>query len=338
MRCNLSSTLGSLLFLLILFFLVSEGRTLGPPLSLEEYQSRLRRSIELLRSKEGTFSEEDNLKALESEFHQDLEVYDRRGDPALIDMHTMSRWIKEARGSSEGRGRLLTHLESVLEQISLPGGGHRLAEAEWERSRLALDQIYRTREFRHLHSAKPPSRWEYVMRVLKRIKAWIVGLVGSLEGTSFEWVPYAFYGLLIVAGGAALIWVIRSPWPLGWRWKQSTIKKVSDRQRSVSRADWSLLRSEAHRKAREGAFREAIRAFFVSVLVEGEARGWWMYQPETTNREHLARVKGPEERRRALFALIELYEKTWYGLKESDQEAFLSCGEWLRRMEVAREA
>ena len=135
-----------------------------------------------------------------------------------------------------------------------------------------------------------------------------------------------------------LIWIVRSSGPLGWRWKQSAVKKLSDGQESVSESDWGSWRLEAHRKAGEGAFREAIRAFFVSVLKEGAGRGWWMYQPATTNREHLAAVKGPEERRRALSDLIDLYEKTWYGLREPDQEAFSSCIEWFHRMEAAREA
>jgi hypothetical protein len=338
MRCSLSSALGSLLFLLILFFLVSEGMTLGAPLSLEEYQSRIRRSIEVLRFQERPFPEEDTLKAFEKEFPQDLEVCDHRGVPILIDAHTMSRWIEEARSSSEGRARLLKHLESLYEQISAPAGGHLFAEAEWEKSRLALEQVYRAGEFRHLHAAKPPARWDYIMRIIERIKTWIGEHIGSLEGISFTWAPYAFYGLLMVAGGWVLIWILRSSGPLGWRWKQSGVRKLSEGQESVSESDWGIWRSNAYRKAGEGAFREAIRAFFVSVLKEGAGRGWWTYQPVATNREHLAAVKGPEERRRALSDLIDLYEKTWYGLRESDQEAFSSCIEWLHRMEAAREA
>jgi Domain of unknown function (DUF4129) len=338
MRCILSNALLPPFFLFIVCFLVSERMTLGAPLSLEEYRSRIGRSMEVLRSQEMPLREGDHLKALEKEFPQDLELRDRRGAPILIDARTISRWIEEARGSSEGQARLLRHLESLHEQISLPAGGHRLAETEWEKSRLALDQVYDDREFQHLHAAKPPAVWDYIMKIIDRIKAWLGEHIGSVEGIPFTWVSYVFYGLLIVAGGWALIWIIRSSGALGWRWKQPAVRKLSDGRESVSGSDWGSWRSKAYRKAGEGAFREAIRAFFVSVLKEGAGRGWWVYQAVATNREHLAAVKGPEERRTALSDLIDLYEKTWYGLRESDQEAFSSCIEWLHRMEAAREA
>jgi hypothetical protein len=338
MRCIPSSALGSLLFLLTLVLLVPEQVALAAPLSLEEYQSRINRSMQALRSRERTFPEEDAVKAVEKEFPNGLEVYDRRGDPVLIDRHTMSRWIKEAHGSPEGQSRLLKHLESLHEHISRPAAGHRFAGAEWEKSRLALDQVYAGREFQRLHAAEPRARWDDITRILNRIKAWIGERIGYLEGMPFGWVPYAFYGILLVAAGWVLVWIVRSSGPLGWRWKQSGIKKPSGVQDSVSESDWANWRSEAHRKAGEGAFREAIRAFFVSVLEEGAGRGWWVYRPATTNREHLAAVKGPEEWRRALSDLIDLYEKTWYGLREPDQEAFSSCIEWFHRMEAARES
>ncbi len=339
MRYSLSSQLNSLPFLVMLFPLVLEGVSSGAPLTLDEYRSRIRRSIEVLRSEDQPFREEEHLKALQKQFPQNLKVCDQRGDPILIDGQTMGRWMEEAWSSSEGRERLLRHFVSLLDQTSWPAGGHRLAESDWDKSRLALDKVYSAREFRHLRSEKPPrSRWDTILTILKRIKSWIEKYVGSIEGVSFGWIPYAFYGLLIIAGGWVFIWIIRSSGPVGWRWRQWTIRRLPGGRETVPEPDWQGLRSEAQREAREGAFREAVRAFFLSVLMEGQGRGWWTYRPEATNKEHLASVKGPEERWKALSELIDLYEKTWYGLKEPDEKAFVSCTEWLRRMEAARDA
>ena len=99
--------------------------------------------------------------------------------------------------------------------------------------------------------------------------------------------------------------------------------------------DWRTWRNQAMEKASEGAFREAVRFFFVSVLLEGHHHGWWTYNPEATNREHLARVRGPLDRQDALKQLTALYEKVWYGQEEAGQESFHRCSEWLRQMEAA---
>jgi hypothetical protein len=99
--------------------------------------------------------------------------------------------------------------------------------------------------------------------------------------------------------------------------------------------DWRTWRKQAVEKASGGAFREAVRFFFVSVLLQGHHHGWWMYNPEATNREHLARVGGPPDRLDALKQLIALYEKVWYGQEEAGQESFHRCTEWLRQMEAA---
>ena len=88
-------------------------------------------------------------------------------------------------------------------------------------------------------------------------------------------------------------------------------------------------------KASEGAFREAVRFFFLSVLVEGHDHGWWTYNPEATNREHLSQVGGPSKRQDALKQLIALYEKVWYGQEEAGQESLIRCSDWLKQMEAA---
>ncbi|MGD8383411.1 MAG: DUF4129 domain-containing protein, partial [Syntrophobacterales bacterium] len=92
-------------------------------------------------------------------------------------------------------------------------------------------------------------------------------------------------------------------------------------------------REEAKKKAQEGAFREAIRSLFISVLMEGHQKGWWLYEPEATNREHLSRVEGQSERREALQRLIDRYELAWYGLRQPGMEEFRDCERWVQRLE-----
>lgn len=87
-------------------------------------------------------------------------------------------------------------------------------------------------------------------------------------------------------------------------------------------------------RASTGAFREAVRFFFISVLLEGHEQGWWAYNPEATNREHLSRVDGPSRRKDALNQLIVLYENVWYGEGDAGRPSFQRCSELLKQMEA----
>ena len=96
--------------------------------------------------------------------------------------------------------------------------------------------------------------------------------------------------------------------------------------------DWEHWRDDARRQASQGAFRDAIRSLFVSALMEGHQKGWWIYEPEATNREHLARVKGPEQRQEALKRFMDLYERAWYGLGRPGEAEFQQSETYLQRI------
>jgi len=68
---------------------------------------------------------------------------------------------------------------------------------------------------------------------------------------------------------------------------------------------------------------------------EGHQKGWWVYEPEATNREHLARMEGESERREALQRLIDRYELAWYGLRQPGMEEFKDCERWVQRLEAS---
>lgn len=134
-----------------------------------------------------------------------------------------------------------------------------------------------------------------------------------------------------------MVWIVRSAdWP-GRRWSRSRIREAETRGAGEGPAGvrWADLRAEAESRAEKGDLREAVRLFFVSVLLEGHVRGWWEYRPEATNREHLAFLGGPEGRQEALRSLTDLYERTWYGVRDPDRQEFSRCREWLGRMEAA---
>jgi hypothetical protein len=138
----------------------------------------------------------------------------------------------------------------------------------------------------------------------------------------------------VILGGVFLLvlWILRSFGPVGWRFRDVKIK--SGLERKASGRDWQTLREESRNKGEKGAYREAIRLFFISVLMEGHERGWWVYRREATNREHLSAVEASTARREALGKMIQVYENAWYGHESPGKEALLQCTEWLHLMEA----
>jgi hypothetical protein len=319
----------SFVFLLLL---PSATNVWGNSLTLEEYRSRVKDGVNLLQSREGDVQGEE-MATLEEWFPPEFSVTNARGEVIQVDGNTARQWINEARISPDGRKKLLEYLRALSEQLAWEKKEFPMTTSEWSKSRASLDQVYRAREFRPLQETKPPAWRAYLKDLLMQLMEWLRKHVGSIEGIRLRYIQYALYGVLVFTGIILMAWVLRSSGFLGWRWKRRKIKHASVAIRSPE-VGWQALRAEADRKAREGAFREAIRSFFVSVLMEGHGRGWWVYQREATNKEHFARVEGSEQRRNALRQLIDLYEEAWYGLGKPREESFRKCKEWLSQMEA----
>ena len=325
-----------LLFVAITFWPLACKAAPAAPLSLDEYLSRIRESAGLLESGEGKLTETQG-KFLRDRFPLRQDVSKGQGEVFRVDNRILQRWIDGAEGSPDGRGDLLTHLKTLTEHLSSRREGLPSVGLFRDKGRQTLEEVYDRDEFRHL-KATDASPWKvYLAELLQRVLAWLSEHGGFLEGMPLAWISYAVYGLLILAGLLAMVWIARSAdWP-GWRWSRPRIREAQTQggEAASPAARWTDLRADADSRAERGDLREAVRLFFVSVLLEGHSKGWWEYRPEATNREHLAFVGGPEERRDAFRKLTDLYERTWYGVRNPDRKAFAACREWLRRMEAA---
>jgi hypothetical protein len=321
------------LIILTLTLLLSPDSASGSAISFEDYLSRLRRTLESVKSGEGPMAPEevDRVKGL---FPIGLMVKVREGSEVTLNREGLLRWMEEAGKSAEGRASLARHLEAVLLQAdrrppSIPATDH-----DWERSREKLEAIYGMGEFRGLREKEPPpwlgSLLEWLQKLGNRLHDAFKTMGGRIPG---EWIGYVLCGLLLPAAGFFLFWVIRRFGPAGWTWRSPSVTRASPSAKTPE-GDWRQWRQKAMEKASHGAFREAVRFFFVSVLMEGHHHGWWTYYAEATNREHLARMKGPSKRRDALKHLVALYERVWYGQEEAGQASFRRCSEWRDQMEA----
>lgn len=318
-------------FLLSIQILFITGGASGEPMSLQEYQGRIQAAIEYIQSEEGALQQEES-SYLKRTFPPGLEVQDGRGEKTQIDHWGFLQWADTEKDPPPSRLQLTTHLKSLQQQLSWQReGAESIRDQAWDERRRLLDEVYQNREFRNLKEKKTPPWKAYIEEFFKSIGDWLREHLGPLGPMlPGKWSQYILYGVILVLGGVLIVWILRSVGPISWRWQHPELKPSQEVK--APEKDWATWREQARSKAHQGAFREAIRSLFVSALLEGHHKGWWVYEPETTNREHLARVEGSAERRRALRHLTDLYESAWYGLGHPGLEEFHKCESWLRQM------
>ncbi len=312
-----------LIFLLLSTELPAHARS---PVSIEEYRALIRESVDLVQTRGGGPISSEDAALLRERFPVLLPVTGGEKTSG-VDGRQLGRWIDEAENSSEGRARLLIHMNALLDQIGLDPG----PPFPWKRGSEALDAVFESREFRHLNSE--PSWWkEWLQERLHRIMEWLDRHFKRIEGKTLTWISLAILGALAIAGIILMVWAIRSTGRFGWRWRQPALRGTKDSPEEFPAPDWKKLRADAEEKAERGELREAVRALFLSMLQEGHVKGWWVYRPESTNTEHLRQIAGPPARADAFRSLAEVYESAWYGLKPPERKDFAACRQWVERM------
>ena len=327
MSCNPLLRVFSLFLLLLpLFF----DCAWASGLSFQEYRLSIWEALSHAESGKGPLTSEES-GFFDDRFPPRLDVNTKSGDPVQVDNGRLLELVKQAKETDQGRQALIAHLKALHSQISFVDQPVPLSEELWEESRSRLDKVFRAKEFQDLEEAKEPGWLVYLMDLLKKVVEWLARHSSAAKGYG-EWLEYVFYGVIL--GGVLLMifLILRSFGPMGWRFRDLRIKSGQDGK--VPRMDWQALRAESRGKGEKGEYREAIRLFFISVLMEGHEKGWWIYRPEATNREHLTGVESSPARREALGNMIRVYENAWYGYERPKRDVFLQYDEWLRHIEA----
>jgi hypothetical protein len=327
MSCHALLRVCSLFLLLTSFFCDCAW---GSQLSLEEYRSSIQDTLSSVESEKGPLKSEE-CALFEEHFPSHLDVNTKSGEAVQVDNGSLLRLVKESQETEQGREALIAHLKALRSQISFVDQAVPLSEDRWSESRARLEKVFSTKEFQDLEEVKDPAWMAFLSELLKKVIDWVSRHGGAIQ-SSGKWMEYVFYGVILGGVFLLVLWILRSFGPVGWRFRDLKVK--SDLERKASGMDWQALREESRHKGEKGAYREAIRLYFISVLMEGHERGWWVYRREATNREHLSGVEGSTERREALGKMIQVYENAWYGHESAGEEALLRCAEWLRLIEV----
>ena len=320
-------------FALLCFLLTGGTKVWAESISVAEYRLRIQESLAHLKEGEGEIGPEE-ISWFRQNFPPDLVVEDSSGQRFLVDRKDLFRWIKDAEDSPQGRERCAAYQQALLQEISWRTGETFSEGSPWDEYRTLLDEVYRGKEFNYLRKREEPAWRRYIASLIESFGMWLKNHLGFLGSMGAGWIVYVAYGIVLLLGAILIIWIIRLFGPVGWRWKYARALPSPATKKSSER-NWQSWREEAKKKAQEGSFREAIRSLFISVLMEGHQKGWWLYEPEATNREHLSRVEGQSERREALQRLIDRYELAWYGLRQPGMEEFRDCERWVQRLEAS---
>ena len=200
----------------------------------------------------------------------------------------------------------------------------------WQERREALDRIYDMKEYRHLLNPNPIDLKKYISRFLNWLKDKLESLSPVMDKVPWETLQWVLFVLLVIAAAYIVVRLFRLFGTVGWRSGLSHAFPELKTDRPEEKIDWQTWRNQAEKDADGGRFREALRALFISVLLEGHERGWWSFEPENTNREFTRLLRLPRERKSALDALIDAYERAWYGYSKPDRETYSACLGWIR--------
>jgi hypothetical protein len=302
----------------------------GETLTTENYLTRMQEVMASLESSQGKLATSE-VDRIEERFPQELKVLDVQGAEVEVDRASLLRWLDEAKQNPEGRKRLLDHLRALVEQLSKQDDPLPFGSEAWGERRALLDEVYRAREFRNLKERKPPWWWEKIQTLFENLGRWLEDHLPALGSIQGSWVQKLFYVVVLVMGAVLLVWIVRAFGVAGWRKRSPAL--TARRAGPPRERDWTSWRREAGRRAQEGEYREAIRCLFVSLLLEGHQRGWWVYEPQATNREHMHRLAGGSVRQEAFRRMMEMYEWAWYGLGRPNDENYRACVAWVKRME-----
>jgi hypothetical protein len=309
---------------------VAWASTSTEALSFNEYRIRIQETILFLKSGKGDIGP-DEIFWLKEKFPPALKVRWSKSETIQVNRKDLIPGNHMAHGRIQDRDRLITHFEALLRQMSMANGTPSFFGTDWEQYRMLLEEVYRDSQFKHLHELPKPRWKDLVERFFKALGTWLREHLNTLGPISGKWIEYLVHGIILFLGGILIVLFIRFLRTVGWNRKQTGVDHVPSF--TLPERDWTFWREDAHKKALEGSFREAIRSLFVSVLMEGHQLGWWIYKPEATNKEHLARVDGQSQRSQVLRKLVTHYEKAWYGLGNPGKQEYRDCEEWVRQME-----
>lgn len=211
-------------------------------------------------------------------------------------------------------GRASLALQGLIQELENPRA------AEDSTARAALDDVY----------GDPRLAPNRLLTWQERLGAAVLDFLRRIfEGLSFGGAgarTLSAAQVAVLAGSLALLavvalFIIRSVRRSG------TLEPADGGWRPGQPETSSSLFQLAERCAREGDYRQAVRASFVGLLLHLHERGRLRYDRSLTNREHLSRIGRGTPLAAALSPAVRVFDDVWYGSRQITPQEYAEYAE-----------
>lgn len=249
------------------------------------------------------------------------------GREVEVDNAWLHELLDSYQSSIDSDGSVLEEGEALLDQAERRLGalaGHLQRRAEGggaidasERARRILERPeYRVKAENPLAAYIRDVR----RRVIEYIRDLFIRLINAVFGTGSE-VSWVFKGVVIAGLVAAAYFIARMALRLRRGGKEKKTKKLLGEEIESGVTARELVDS-ALAAAGTGDFRGAVRKLYVSLLYELSELNLIELEPNTTNREYLARISRFNSLVPAMSYITDRFENCWYGMLPSSREEF----------------
>ncbi len=157
------------------------------------------------------------------------------------------------------------------------------------------------------------SFFEWVLRMLARLFDPVT--VGANTGQAITWIFACLGGVLIIG---VLVYLLRGM-QFSLTREAQVANETDDPEANLTA---NTARQQAVTLARGGDYRTAVRYLYISSLLWLDEHRLLRYDRALTNREYLELLRDNAELRADLSAIIDTFDRVWYGHASLDDEGF----------------
>jgi len=178
-----------------------------------------------------------------------------------------------------------------------------------------LNAILARREFLGVKKLNPKEQ------LMEKLTNWLNEFLARLAGyaSRFPWLSGALRGLLLVAILLGLGWALLQ---IERRSRIRIVPNLLSSSASPSAREWQLWLQDAHEMSEMEQWREAIHFVYWASISRLESLQLWPVDRARTPREYLDLVSAEDPRKTSLHALTRSFERTWYGGRAADSDAY----------------
>jgi hypothetical protein len=317
-----------------LALLLSSAPVSASPETLAQYQARLSRWADTVAAARDQWQRGDpawqtRVQALAREAGKPGQIARGRGQPITVDHTWLTGHLAEALSAATAAGR-----GAALDAAACDLASYRAALAPAPR----VDRARLRAVVARVVPAAPVGRrlpLAWLRRLIQRIPSWLERLLSRLPS---RWGPaprLLFWVVLGLAGAVLLGGLALAARAIIRRFARSVelAGPGAETGRPWAPPDAEVVLARARQAAAAGAYREAIRHLYLSLLLKLDLAGLLSYQPSKTNWEYLRALRAEGKLPTGEVAsLTHIFDRKWYGGEQAAVSDYHQCEQLFSRV------